>query len=168
MKYTAIVIDDSSIQRLATSFLVKNHPQLQLAGSYSSPYEGIKAIYDMKADIVFLDVLMNDVDAFELLDSIEINAAIVMNSTWEKFAKHAFDYGINDFWTKPMPKKRFNEAVETQNVVLVVLQPRLSESSVLQGRSFVHRFVLLLDTLLSCLVRFLVVEHRSAQRQGVH
>ena len=112
MKYTAIVIDDSSIQRLATSFLVKNHPQLQLAGSYSSPYEGIKAIYDMKADIVFLDVLMNDVDAFELLDSIEINAAIVMNSTWEKFAKHAFDYGINDFLTKPMPKKRFNEAVE--------------------------------------------------------
>ncbi|MDT0608384.1 LytR/AlgR family response regulator transcription factor [Croceitalea rosinachiae] len=112
MKYSTIVIDDSSIQRLATSFLVKNHTKLELIGSYANPYEGIKAIYDYKVDIVFLDVLMDQVDAFELLDSIEINAAIIMNSTWSHFAQPAFEYGINDFLIKPMPKKRFEQAVD--------------------------------------------------------
>lgn len=111
MKYTTIVIDDSSIQRLATTFLVKNHPQLEFINSYANPYEGIKAIYDQKVDIVFLDVLMDDVDAFELLDSIEINASIIMNSTWSRFAKPAFDYGISDFISKPISKKRFEHSV---------------------------------------------------------
>lgn len=112
MKYSTIVIDDSSIQRLATSVLVKNHPNLELIGSYGNPYEAIKTIYDQKVDIVFLDVLMENVDAFELLDNIEINSAIILNSTWENFAEKAFDYGINDFLMKPMPKKRFDIAIE--------------------------------------------------------
>ncbi|MEX0312953.1 MAG: LytR/AlgR family response regulator transcription factor [Allomuricauda sp.] len=111
MKYTALIIDDSSIQRLATSILIKNHPDLELIGSYDSPYKGIKAIYDHKVDMVFLDVLMDKVNAFELLDSIEINTAIIMNSTWATFAKKAFDYGINDFLMKPMRKTRFERAV---------------------------------------------------------
>ncbi|MEM9648032.1 MAG: response regulator [Bacteroidota bacterium] len=112
MKYTVLVIDDSSIQRLATSILVKNHPQLKLLGAYGNPYEGIKAIYDEKPDMVFMDVLMDNVDAFELLDSIEVLPPIILNSTRSKFAVRAFDYGINDFLMKPMPKKRFELAVK--------------------------------------------------------
>ncbi|WP_339141247.1 LytR/AlgR family response regulator transcription factor [Croceitalea sp. MTPC5] len=111
MKYPTIIIDDSSIQRLATTFLVKNHPKLDLIGAFDNPFEGVKAIYDHKAEIVFLDVLMDKVDAFEILDSIEVNAAIIMNSTWSKFAMPAYDYGINDFLTKPISKKRFEQSV---------------------------------------------------------
>lgn len=111
MKYSTIIIDDSSIQRLATTFLVKNHPQLQLIDAFENPFEGIKAIYDHKVDLVFLDVLMGETNAFELLDSIEINAAIIMNSTWSKFAMPAYDYGICDFLTKPISKKRFEQSV---------------------------------------------------------
>ncbi|MGW9685607.1 LytR/AlgR family response regulator transcription factor [Flagellimonas sp. 2504JD1-5] len=125
MKYTALVIDDSSIQRLATSILIKNHSDLELIGSYESPYEGIKAIYDHKVDMVFLDVLMDKVNAFELLDSIEINTAIIMNSTWASFAKKAFDYGINDFLMKPMRKTRFEKAVSKiiQEIELKRIKP---------------------------------------------
>ncbi len=111
MKYKTIVIDDSSIQKLATSFLVQTHPQLELVGSYANPYEGIKAIYDNKVDIVLLDILMEDVDAFELLDLIEINAAVILNSTWSKFEGPAWEYGAVDFLLKPIPRVSFGEAV---------------------------------------------------------
>lgn len=128
MKYTTIVIDDSSIQRLATTFLVKNHPKLEFINAYGNPYDGIKAIYDHKVDIVFLDVLMDDVDAFELMDSIEINATIIMNSTWPKFAKPAFDYGISDFLTKPISKKRFEHSV--QKVITQIEQKKSLQQKV--------------------------------------
>ncbi|MGX1930808.1 LytR/AlgR family response regulator transcription factor [Flagellimonas sp. 2504JD4-2] len=125
MKYSALVIDDSSIQRLATSILIKNHPDLELVGSFGNPYNGIKAIYDNKVDVVFLDVLMDNVNAFELLDSIEINTAIIMNSTWANFAKKAFDYGINDFIMKPIRKTRFERAVSKiiQEIELKRIKP---------------------------------------------
>ncbi|MDT0541032.1 MULTISPECIES: LytR/AlgR family response regulator transcription factor [Croceitalea] len=131
MKYTTIVIDDSSIQRLATTFLVKNHVALEHIGSYGNPYEGLRAVVDKKADILFLDVLMDDIDAFELLDSVNLNCAIIMNSTWPRFAVKAFDYGINDFITKPIQKPRFEKSV-----VKVINQLKGEQSSIRSNKDY--------------------------------
>ncbi len=111
MTYKTVIIDDSSVQRLATTFLVKNHPRLEFIGAYANPYEGIQAIYEKKADILLLDVLIDDINAFELLDSIEIPSTILINSTWEKYASLASSYGINDFLLKPIPKKEFDTKI---------------------------------------------------------
>lgn len=121
MNHKCIVIDDSSVHRLAISFLIKNHPNLQFVGGYSNPYEGIEAIYKHEVDIVFLDILLEDVNAFELLDVIEIPAAIVLNSSWEKFSEKAKAYGIQDFLVKPMQKTDFETTV---NGVLQTLSER--------------------------------------------
>ena len=112
MNYKTVIIDDSSVHRLAISFLVRNHPKLQLTGAYSDPYEGIKAIYEHNVDIVFMDILLDDLNAFELLDQIEIPAAIIMNSSWEKFSSKAGQYGLQYFLTKPMQKSDFEAAVK--------------------------------------------------------
>ncbi|UOY07435.1 response regulator [Muricauda sp. SCSIO 64092] len=112
MNYKTVIIDDSSVHRLAISFLVQNHPKLQLIGAYSDPYEGIKAIYEHNVDIVFMDILLDNLNAFELLDQIQIPAAIVLNSSWEKFSSRARQYGIQYFLTKPMQKSAFETAVK--------------------------------------------------------
>jgi two-component SAPR family response regulator len=111
MTYKSIVIDDSSVHRLAISFLIKNHPKLELVGTYADPYEGMEALYRHKVDIVFLDVLLEGVDAFELLDAIEMPASIVLNSSWEKFSNRAQGYGIQNFLVKPMRKDSFETTV---------------------------------------------------------
>ena len=113
MTYKCAVIDDSSVHRMAISFLIKNHPQLELVGAYADPYKGMKAIYDHETDIVFLDVLMEGIDAFELLDTIEMPATIVLNSSWEKFSNTAERYGIQSFLVKPMRKESFEKAVNS-------------------------------------------------------
>ncbi|MEM8929505.1 MAG: response regulator [Bacteroidota bacterium] len=111
MKYKSIIIDDSSVHRLAISLLIKNHPKLQLVGAYSNPYEGIEAIYKHNADLVFLDILLEDVNGFELLDAIEIPATVILNSSWEKFSSRAEEYGIHHFLVKPMRKHSFENVV---------------------------------------------------------
>lgn len=112
MTYKCIIIDDSSVHRLAISFLIKNHPQLELVGAYEDPYEGIKAIYDQHADIVFLDVLLENVNSFELLDSTEIPATIIMNSSWKEFSQKASEYNIQHFLVKPIQKENFLSTVD--------------------------------------------------------
>ena len=111
MTYKTIIIDDSSVQRLATSFLVKNHPKLEFIGAYADPHEGIRAVYEKRADILLLDVLIDNTNAFELLDSIKIPSTILINSTWEKYASLASSYGIHDFLLKPIPKKEFDTKI---------------------------------------------------------
>ncbi|MEO0571602.1 MAG: response regulator [Bacteroidota bacterium] len=112
MTYKCIIIDDSSVHRLAISFLVKNHPRLELVGAYSNPFDGIEMVFKNKVDIVFLDVLLEDFDAFELLDKIEIPAEIILNSSWEKLLTKAKDYNVKGLLLKPMRKDKFEVAVE--------------------------------------------------------
>lgn len=111
MTYKCIVIDDSSVHRLAISFLIKNHPNLELIGAYSSPFEGIEEMFKQKVDIVFLDVLLENVNAFQLLDAITMPATIVLHSSWEKFSAKAKAYGIQHFLMKPMRKNNFEATV---------------------------------------------------------
>ena len=112
MTYKCIIIDDSTVHRLAISFLVQNHPKLELVGAFHNPYKGIEAIYQQKADIVFLDILLEDVNSFELLDQIEIPAKIIMNSSWEKYTDKAQEYKVDGFLTKPMQKSEFDIKVD--------------------------------------------------------
>ncbi|MET1260825.1 response regulator [Flagellimonas sp. DF-77] len=112
MSLKTVIIDDSSIQLLATSFLVQNHPKLGLIGAYSNPFEGIQAVYEQKADLLLLDVLIDETNAFELLDAIEIPCTILINSTWERYLDQAKAYGIDHFLMKPIRKQVFVETID--------------------------------------------------------
>lgn len=140
MKYSVIIIDESSVQRLATSILVKNHPKLELIGSYANPYQAMRAIYHQKIDIVILDALMEHEGALELLDNIEINSAIILNSTWSNVAKRAFDYGINDYLMKPMPKKRFVKAID--KIIDQIEQKKMKPPKTLPNSELLSNFSL--------------------------
>lgn len=111
MPYKVVVIDDSSIQRLATSILIKNHPQLEFIGAYGCPYEGMKAFVASDADIIFMDVLLEDVNAFDIMEKIQLHAAIVINSTWSRFEERANEAGMEHFLLKPIRKSNFEVAI---------------------------------------------------------
>ena len=112
MNLRCLIIDDSSVHQLAISLLIKNHPNLELVGAYSNPYEGIAALYEHNVDILFLDVLLEDIEGFEILEAIEIPATVILNSSWGRFASKAKEYGIQHFLVKPIRKQNFESTVE--------------------------------------------------------
>ncbi len=113
MTFKTIVIDDSSVQRMTTTFLVKNHPRLEFIGAYEDPFEGIRAVHEKNADILLLDALMDTTNAFQLMHSIQIPSTVLINSTLEKYAPITGLYGINDLLHKPISKKAFDNKINT-------------------------------------------------------
>lgn len=113
MTLTAIVIDDSSLQKIATSKLIKDNPNLTLIGSFSNPLIGLEAVNHLRPDVLFLDVEMPLLNGFQVLESIQHDCQVIMNSTREEFALQAFEYNhVKDYLTKPMKKQRFEKSVE--------------------------------------------------------
>ncbi|MGX1929043.1 LytR/AlgR family response regulator transcription factor [Flagellimonas sp. 2504JD4-2] len=113
MTLTAIVIDDSLMQRLATSKLIKDNPNLKLRGAFNNPKIGLQAVNLFKPDVVFLDVEMPGLNGFEVLASLKCDCQVILNSTRSQFAFNAFLYDrVKDFVTKPMKKDRFERTVE--------------------------------------------------------
>jgi two-component system LytT family response regulator len=108
----AIIIDDEQLARdLIRSFLLE-HPSIQLVGECSDGFEGIKAIQEIKPDLIFLDIQMPKVTGFEMLELIEDPPVVIFTTAYNEFAIKAFEMNAVDYLLKPFSRDRFSKAVE--------------------------------------------------------
>ena len=73
----------------------------------------LKAVNKFQPDVLFLDIEMSGLGGFEVLELLECDCQVILNSTRSQFALHAFQYDqVKDFLVKPMNKPRFEKSVE--------------------------------------------------------
>ena len=113
MSYTTVIIDDSHIQRVATTFLIKSQPYLSVLGDFEDPVEGIHFAQEQKADLLFLDVLYEEVNIFEILEVLNPEMDILFNSSWAHFKERTGHYRTAGFLKKPMRRKEFESCINT-------------------------------------------------------
>jgi len=111
-KYNAIIIEDEKLAR----DLVKNYlldiVNVELIGEFSDGFSGLKAINELKPDIVFLDVQMPKLTGLELLELLDNPPVIIFTTAYDEFAVKAFELNAIDYLLKPFSKERFNTAVQ--------------------------------------------------------
>jgi DNA-binding NarL/FixJ family response regulator len=64
---SVLVVDDSPVFRRGMSRTIQAHVGLELAGDADGGEAGLEAIERLEPDIVLLDLVMPDVDGFEVL-----------------------------------------------------------------------------------------------------
>lgn len=107
-----IVVDDDDILRLDLENKISQVPFLNLIGMYSSAREAIKLMKSQKIDLIFLDVMMPEINGLELLSALASDKPqIILMSSNKKFALDAFDFDVTDFLVKPIFSDRFFRAV---------------------------------------------------------
>ena len=110
-KLKCLVIDDSKIQRIAVTQLVKSHKDLQLVGDYESAITAKVGLTKNRVDLVFLDIEMPIVNGFEFIESLENPPQIILITSKPEYAMQAFDYDVTDYLLKPVIQARFNTSV---------------------------------------------------------
>lgn len=112
---TAILIDDEQHARDTLKILLKNYcPTIDVIGEADSGLTGIEAIQKHKPELVFLDVEMEDMTSFEMLDAIgfpNINFEIIFSTAHDHYAVNAFRYSALDFLPKPVRERNLQLAV---------------------------------------------------------
>lgn len=113
-KLQAVLIDDekSSIQSLAYE-LDAYCPEVEVVQSFRDPEEGMKYLIKSPPDLLFLDIEMPGMNAFELLQKLpEINFDVVFVTAYDQFAIKAFDFNAVDYLLKPVRKQKLIHAVQ--------------------------------------------------------
>mgnify|MGYP000023111285 CR=1 FL=1 len=110
-KLRTIVVDDSSLQRMAVGKLVSNHPDLELVAEYNNGMEAYKNVEKNQIDLIFLDVEMPILDGFEFIESLSNIPQIILVTGKPDYALKAFDYNVTDYLLKPINKVRFADSV---------------------------------------------------------
>ncbi|NVO02197.1 MAG: LytTR family transcriptional regulator DNA-binding domain-containing protein [Bacteroidetes bacterium] len=111
MKIQAIIIEDE----LPARTLVKNYLEgfeiIEIIGEYSDGFSGLKAINELKPDLVFLDIQMPKLTGFELLELTEHKPIIIFTTAFDQYAIKAFEANAVDYLLKPFSLQRFQGAV---------------------------------------------------------
>ena len=107
-----IIIDDEPLAvRLLESFIEKT-PDLQLLASCTDSIEGAAAIKEGKADLVFLDIQMPDLDGMELARIVPPQTRIIFTTAFKEYAFESYEVKALDFLLKPIRYSKFLAAID--------------------------------------------------------
>jgi len=105
--YKAIIVEDEELARNLLKNFLKDVSDIELIGEYDNGFTGLKAINDLKPDLVFLDVQMPKLTGFELLELLDELPLIIFTTAYEEYAIKAFEINAVDYLLKPFSKDRF-------------------------------------------------------------
>lgn len=148
----AIIIEDEELARDLIHSYLKDHPDIQIIGEYEDGFSGLKAINEMKPDLVFLDIQMPKLTGFEMLEVLDHKPAIIFTTAFNQYAIKAFELNAVDYLLKPYSHERFSEAVkkarkrldagDVENTNKLInhfdKQPEIIHRVVVRSRSKIH------------------------------
>lgn len=112
--FKAIIIDDELNARESISNLCKlTQSEIEIVGEAAGVKSGIQEINQMKPDLVFLDIQLEDGSGFDILEQLDrINFHIIFITAFNEYAIKAFKFAAIDYLLKPINPKEFKSAVD--------------------------------------------------------
>ncbi len=111
---TAIIIEDNHDAEEKLRFLLTKYcaGNIQIQASANSGQAGIAAIAEHLPDLVFLDIELGDMTAFEMLERIEpVDFQVIFTTAHDHYAIKAIRYSAVDYLQKPIGREELLAAV---------------------------------------------------------
>ena len=109
----ALIVDDEPLARRRLKALLKDEPDIQVAGECEDGSSAVAAAARLSPDVMFLDVQMPGMDGFDVIEALGPARcpAIVFVTAYDKYALKAFDVHAIDYLLKPFDRKRLRRAL---------------------------------------------------------
>lgn len=110
---TIFIVDDEPLALRRLEIVLKSMPGVRLAGSAASCREAVRAIAELRPDVVLLDIRLRDGTGFDILDQLpaEARPAVIFTTAFDHFAIRAFEVSAVDYVLKPIEAARLHEAI---------------------------------------------------------
>ena len=109
---TVMIVDDEELARRLLREMLADHPEIEVVAECANGFEAVKAVSELKPDLLFLDVQMPKLDGFEVLELVGTEQAIVFVTAYDQYALKAFEVHAVDYLLKPYSEDRFTDALQ--------------------------------------------------------
>ena len=111
-KCRAVIVDDEELARRVLRELLRAHNEVEVVAECPNGFEAVKAVAELKPDLLFLDVQMPKLDGFEVLELIAEGPAVIFVTAYDQYALRAFEAHAVDYLLKPFGADRLKVALE--------------------------------------------------------
>ena len=110
MTITTLLVDDEPLACDELAYLLKDHPDIEIAGTGHNGLEAVTLIEKLEPDLVFLDVHMPGLDGLGVIRRLKERGVplpyFVLATGYEQYAVEAFRWEALDYLLKPVDKDR--------------------------------------------------------------
>jgi len=108
-----LIADDEPIARQVLREHIESIPMLEIAGEAGTGAETLACIFELKPDIVLLDLQMPELGGLGVVRSLRGSGApaVIFVTAYEKHALEAFEVGAIDYLLKPVRRERLEKAI---------------------------------------------------------
>ncbi len=131
INFTAVIVDDEELARGLVKEYLTAHSEIKIVAECANGFEAVKAITELKPDIVFLDIQMPKLNGFEVLELVDERPSVIFVTAYDEYAVKAFEHHAVDYLLKPFSKTRLDEALHHAKTFATWKQrPNLTKVSV--------------------------------------
>jgi len=129
---TTVVVDDEQLACDELSYLLRDFPEVEIAGTGSNGLEAVELIEKLEPDLVFLDVQMPGLDGMGVVrrlreKGIDLPHFIIVTA-YDQYAVEAFRLEAMDYLLKPVEKARLAETIERARREIQERQPKPAQA----------------------------------------
>jgi len=130
----AIVDDEDPARKLLREYL-QDTEDVEVVAECANGFEAVKAVTELKPDLLLLDIQMPRLDGFEVLELVGREVSVIFITAYDKYALRAFEVHAVDYLLKPFGPERLREALSRARDRLVVKQPLPASQLVAAARA---------------------------------
>jgi two-component system LytT family response regulator len=107
-----LIVDDEALGRLRVNDLVRGEAGVAVVGEAADGDAAVRAIRELKPDLVFLDVQMPKKSGLDVVKEIGADKMpmTIFVTAYDRYALEAFDVAALDYLVKPFDDERFEQA----------------------------------------------------------
>src|SRR5215471_1692411 len=112
MNMRVAIVDDEELARKLLREYLSNCDDVEIAAECANGFEAVKAVTDLKPDLLLLDIQMPRLNGFEVLELVGTEVGVIFVTAYDQYALRAFDVHAIDYLLKPVSEERLREALE--------------------------------------------------------
>jgi len=132
MNYQVLIVDDEAPAREKIAQFLQQLPHTFLIAFAKRGEEAIQQIQEGTFDLLFLDIQMPQMNAFQMLQKVGVENCppIIFSTAYNQYALQAFEVHAIDYLLKPYDFDRFSTSVN--RVLALIDQKKYSPQSMLK------------------------------------
>lgn len=115
---SCIAVDDEPMALEVIQRYCDKIDWLELKAVFREPVKAIQWLGREKADLVFLDINMPDVDGMQLIQTLSPRPLVIFTTAYSQYAAESYNLNAVDYLVKPITFERFLTAVNKVAVTL--------------------------------------------------
>lgn len=112
MRLSCIVVDDEPLAIEQMAEYISKVPYLEMKASFQRGLDAIMYLKTKQADIMFLDIQMDDINGIQILKSVRDLPSVILTTAYDQYAIEGYSLEVSDYLLKPISFERFLKAVD--------------------------------------------------------